>query len=306
MTKTAYYLIAGCTCLALVLGLVQVQWQGSSTAAAAEPSKADRSADEAAIRKLSAEFTAAIARGDAQAVAGFWTAEGEYVAGNGTTIQGRDAIQQAYVKRLKDSGHPKIEVEVDAIRFVSQDNAVEEGTARVEKGTAAPTTSRFSILYARENGTWRIAMLHERPADSAGLHDLDWLVGTWTARTPRGEVRTTYTWADNKKFLNMKFTIKNPDGTTSGKEVIASDPRTGGLHSWLFEDSGGFGEAGWSRDGKRWVLASSGVEADGTEVSATNIVTRLNNNTFLWQSVERSIGGEQQPDIGPVRVTRAK
>lgn len=301
------YMACGCTCLALLYGAVQWHSQGTTgTVAAAEPASAAHKADEAALRKLSAQFAAAIGRGDPQALARFWTAEGEYVGGNGVAIRGREAIEKAYAQRLKERSGAKVEAHIEAIHFVAQDNAVEEGTAHVERAPSLSTTNRFSILFTRENGTWRIAILREWPEDGASLHDLDWLVGTWSAKTPRGEVRTTYRWADNKKFLHMQFEVKGPDGTTSGSQTIAADPRTDGLRSWLFQKEGGFSEAAWSWDGKRWVMKTSGVEADSTEVTATNIMTPLNHNTFLWQSVERTLGGEEQPDVGPIRVTRVE
>ena len=86
----------------------------------------------------------------------------------------------------------------------------------------------------------------------------------------------------------------------------AQGPRTGQLRSWMFDDDGGFGDAAWTRDGKRWVLAATGVQADGGEVTATNILTPVDKDTFTWQSTERTLDGAALPSIPPVKVKRVK
>ena len=89
-------------------------------------------------------------------------------------------------------------------------------------------------------------------------------------------------------------------------ETIGKDPRTGGLRSWLFGSDGGFGEATWSRDGKRWLLEASGVTSDGDEMTATNILTPIDKDSFSWQSIDRTRDGEDLPNVAPIKVTRVK
>src|SRR5262245_1606087 len=57
--------------------------------------KDPRAADRAAIRKTRESFLKAFAKGDARAVASHWTAEGEYIAEDGTTLRGRNALEHA-------------------------------------------------------------------------------------------------------------------------------------------------------------------------------------------------------------------
>ena len=96
------------------------------------------------------------------------------------------------------------------------------------------------------------------------------------------------------------------DVTLSGTQLIGKDPRTGLLHSWLFESDGGFGEAVWNWDGKQWRLDAAGVEPDGGETSATNLLTPIDKDSFTWQSIGRKAGDEDLPDVAPVKVTRVK
>ena len=104
----------------------------------------------------------------------------------------------------------------------------------------------------------------------------------------------------------MRFTIRQKDRTLSGFQMIGIDPGSKELRSWTFESEGGFGEATWSRDGKKWVLDSAGRLTDGSTMAATNILTPLDQDSFTWQAVKRSIDGEEVDDLPPVKVTRVK
>jgi hypothetical protein len=138
------------------------------------------------------------------------------------------------------------------------------------------------------------------------LRDLDWLIGTWTAKRDDTEITTKYQWWGEKSFSRMDITIKDKQKTIKGFQMIGKDASTGQLRSWTFDPDGSFGEANWSRDGKKWVLDSAAVMSTGDVHSATNIFTPLDENTFTWQSVRRTVGEADAPDIGPVRVTRVK
>jgi hypothetical protein len=151
-----------------------------------------------------------------------------------------------------------------------------------------------------------VATLHEWSADGNSLREISWLIGTWTAKVGESEVRTTYEWDESKHFILVRFAIKDKERTLSGTQRIGYDPRSGQLRSWLFEDGGGFGEAIWARDGNRWVQTAMGVQADGSEMTATNILTPLGKDAFTWQSVDRKLDGEEVPNIAPVKVTRVK
>jgi uncharacterized protein (TIGR02246 family) len=310
MRKMACIVLAGGALVALSAGFLTGQDRPARDGGPADAAKAGdpkRKADDEAIRKVSAELTRALDKGDAKAVAALWTEEGEYVGEDGTTVRGRPALEAAYAKLFAKNPHVKVEATIDSIRFVSRDSAIEEGVAKIRKAKGEDSdTTRYSILYAREDGAWRIAVLREWPDEGVTPRDLDWLVGTWVAKTDNGEVRTTYEWDENKTFLHTRITIKEKDGTVTATQTIGKDPRTGGLRSWIFGSDGGFGEAAWSLDGKRWVLEASGVTPDGGEVTAKNILTPIDKDSFSWQSIDRTKDGEALPNIAPIKVTRAK
>jgi uncharacterized protein (TIGR02246 family) len=269
-----------------------------------------RPADEEAVRAALKDFSNAFEKADAKALAALFTEEGEYVADDGATLRGRAAMEDGYAQFFKKNPDRKLEVKIDSVRFVSRDNAVVEGSARSYKSgkPGDPTLSRISALYVREKGPWQLAMLREWPNDGTTLDDVDWLIGTWESKSDAAEVRTTYEWDDGKNFIRARFTIKEKgkDDVLSGTQVIGVDPRTGQLHSWLFENDGGFGEADWTWDGKAWKLDASGVEPNGDEVTATNVMTPLGKDAFTWQSVDRTVDGDDVSDIPPVKVARVK
>ena len=278
--------------------------QAKADADTKEPKRGD---DEAAIRKTTAEFIKAVEKGDAKAVAGFWTEDGEYIGDDGTTIRGRAAIEAAYAKAFAKKKRVKVVFTVESIRFPSKDTAIEEGYAQSYKGDAQePTASRYSVLHVRESGKWLMAVLREWPDEGVSLRDLDWLIGTWQAKAEDNVVRTTYEWDANKNSIRCHITIKGTDRNISATQILLKDPRTGQLRSWLFDDEGGFGEGAWKRDGKRWIITAAGVQADGGELTATNILTPVDKDTFTWQSTERTLDGEDLPNIPPVKVTRVK
>jgi len=138
------------------------------------------------------------------------------------------------------------------------------------------------------------------------LRELDWLVGSWVAKADGTEVRSTYEWDQNKVFLRAQITIQEKERTVTATQTIARDPRSGGLRSWLFGSDGGFGEAAWTLDGQRWVQEATGTTADGSQMTATNILTPLDKDSFTWQSTDRALDGEALPNIAPVKVTRVK
>jgi uncharacterized protein (TIGR02246 family) len=310
MKKRTCFVLACGALVAVAAGFLGGQDRAAADKEPKQPAETrnpQREADETAIRKATADLSAAIEKGDAKAIAALWTEEGELIGEDGTALRGRTALEAAYVQHLTKDPRTKVELSIDSIRFVARDSAIVEGHAQSQKGKAdQPSSSRYSVLRVRENGTWLIALLREWPDEGVTLRDMEWLIGTWTAKTDGGEISTTYEWDEAKKFIRCRFTVKHKENALSGTQLIGRDPRTGNLRSWLFESDGGFGEAEWSWDGKRWIQEATGVREDGGESTATNILTPLDKNSFTWQSIDRTEDGADVPNIPPVKVTRVK
>jgi uncharacterized protein (TIGR02246 family) len=276
--------------------------------AVAQPSAQDARADDKnAIQAAMGSFRKAFEARDAKALAEHWTAGGEYSGADGQKVRGREALTKGFQAFFTRTPELNSTLQHKEIRFLSNDTAIDEGSVTVKRGPLeAATSANFTALFVREDGRWRLAQLSESTPDGDSISDLAWLVGDWSSQEKDGaEIRTTYSWHANKKFIIGEFTIKEKDRTLSGTHVIGIEPKSGVLHSWTFEASGGVGEAGWSRDGDHWVLDSSGTMPDGSVLTQTNILRRINDRTFTWQSVNRSLGDRGIDDLAPVKVTRA-
>lgn len=266
----------------------------------------DRPADRDAVTKAVASFAAAFKKGDGKAVAAHWTVAGEYIAEDGTTYNGRPALEKAYTEFFAKNPGNALDVDVESVRFPSRDTAVVEGHFKLTKGKGERVVSKCSLLMAREDGAWLIAIAREWPGDGLSLRDLDWLIGTWEAKREGATVSTKYEWTANKSFIRCTFSIATDGQTHSGTQMIGKDPETGLLRTWTFEDNGGIGDTEIVRDGKKFLHVGRGVTPDGRVLSATNIMTPLDSDSFLWHSVQRSLDDEALPDLPPIKVTRVK
>lgn len=139
------------------------------------------------------------------------------------------------------------------------------------------------------------------------LDVLGWMVGTWIDEGEDATVVTKCSWTKNHKFLKRSFTVKTDDDVTlEGDQFVGWDPIANQIRSWTFDSEGGIGEGRWIQDGNRWLVKSSFVLADGARASSLNVYTHVDDNTIRWQSTNREIAGELQPNIPEVTVVRQK
>ena len=309
-TKIALVLVSFWALAALVV--VANQPSVSAKVEPKEEKDPKRKADRLAIKEAIEKFADAFGKGDAKQVAALWTLEGEFVDDSGERMQGRAAIEKAFTAFFQKQPGSTVEIKQESLRFLSRDTAVEEGSFQVLKKDEkeATSTTRFSALYVREDGQWWLAVLREvegSPAVAAKLSDLEWLIGNWTYKTKDREVHLHYTWSANKSFIHLHFQSKEGDKiVSSGLQIIGRDPVDDVIRSWVFNNDGGYGHAHWTQEKNRWIIDSAARLINGTESSSTNILTKLSNDTFTWQSVNRRLNGEAQPDTTPTKVLRVK
>ena len=75
---------------------------------------------------------------------------------------------------------------------------------------------------------------------------------------------------------------------------------------WTAEGEGGIGDADITRNGKTWMFAARVSTSDGRVLTAANIMTPVDVDSFLWQVVEQTLDDEELPELAPVKVTRMK
>jgi hypothetical protein len=172
-----------------------------------------------------------------------------------------------------------------------------------------PVLGRYTAVRVKRGGKWLVSAVRETavelPSHYQHLEELAWMVGRWLDEDESGSVRTSVRWGENKNFLVREFTVRLGDRPVlSGTQRIGWDPQRRQIRSWVFDSEGGRGEGLWIRDGDRWIVRATAVLADGSEGSATNIITRIDDDTFTWQSVNRVVDGQPEPDVEEVTVIR--
>jgi len=272
---------------------------------ASAPEASSRDADREAILQSARDFTAAFEKGDAKAIAALWTEQGEYESDDGTILRGRPAIESAFAAHFKGRPAEKMEINVETIRFPSRDIAIEEGLTCTTPGDTVPDSARYRVMHVREDGKWRIAFCREWAAGENHLADLNWLIGTWRGQAKDHELAISFTREKDFPFINGEFTATSAGKSVSlGRMKIGIDPATRQFMSWHFDPDGGYGHGLWLREGKHWAADSHGVQADGAETAAVNILTRISGDELGWRSIDRMVAGRAQADSSPIRLKR--
>jgi uncharacterized protein (TIGR02246 family) len=281
-------------------------------AGADEPSKADQQAAEKEIRAAAASFAEAFKKRDAEAIAAYWTPDGVYVNEVGQKISGRKSIQSEYETLFKDCpAELEIRIETDSVRLVSADTAIEEGRAALtpQPSGAGRVMSGYHAVHVKQGGRWLIAELRDTridvPPHTGSLQDLDWLVGTWRASNDKTSVVVKCRWVENNRFLFRSNTvIESGKATADGFEVIGIHPSTQRITSWSFNADGSHSVGVWSPMDGGWAVDSVGVMEDGSPNTATNVLSRTDDDSLTWKSVERSVGEVLLPDMPEVTLKR--
>jgi uncharacterized protein (TIGR02246 family) len=279
------------------------------------PGGAGSGADAAALEPVQSviqEFAQAFNKHDVKAVSELFTSQGEITNQAGQVTRGRDAIRETFEKLFIAHTAVKIRFEVQSLRWVSPELAIEEGVSIMSHATddeVAPHRDRYTVTRTKVEDKWLIATARDwaeaPPTGLEQLQQLDWLAGEWVDENGDTLVHTAYHWSADKHYLLSEYSVQSQGKpAVQGTQRIGWDPRYQKLHSWTFDTAGGFNEGLWSRSGDQWVVKITGVAADGRSRSATNILTRLSKDHATYQSRDRVVGGDVMPDLNEVPIVR--
>ena len=249
--------------------------------------------------KRAQAFIDAFNKGDAKAVAAFWTPDGDYIDEAGKQIKGRAAIEKLYDKVFAAMKGAKLTVTVTSTKMVGTDVLLEDGISEVTPANGDPTTStRFSAVLVKKAGEWYFESVRESlaspPSNGEHLEDLAWLIGDWKGEADKGESGTaSYSWAENQNFIVSEFaTTLNGIPVVGGTQWIGWDAVDMRIRSWSFYSGGGFGEAAWTKDGGNWVTKVTARTAEGKKVAATNTLTRVDADHLTSQISQLTVDGQ--------------
>jgi uncharacterized protein (TIGR02246 family) len=231
----------------------------------------------------------------------------------GRKHEGRAAIQKLYEKVFTARKGAKLAIHANSRTHVSPDVVLQDGITEVTPADRGPpTTARFSAVLVRKDGEWYLQRVHDSvaypPSNADRMEDLEWLIGEWTGEAEKGESGSaTYSWDDHENFIVSSFaTTLNGEPVVGGAQWIGWDAIEKKVRSWSFYSGGGFGEAAWTRDGNKWSLATKARTAGGKEVTATNVITKTDDDHMTWQMTKLTVDGKAMPAPKPVKMKRVK
>lgn len=254
-------------------------------------------------------YVDAFNRRDAAALSQHWSESGTWVGDDGAPIQGRENIQQAFQALLGGlADDQRLTVNVRKVTLVTDNVAIEEGSASLTGGSAA----EYTAIHKLEDGKWKLHSIKEhgdapRVSNSRHLQGLAWMIGDWVDQSDDATIESSCRWSKNGNFITKNFRVTIPGlDTLEGTQVIGFDASTQSIRSWMFDSDGGHATGVWTQRGDAWAVRSSQVLADGRRAFSTNVFTPLDADRFQWKSIGRDLGGETLPDIDSVEVVRVR
>jgi uncharacterized protein (TIGR02246 family) len=274
---------------------------------------AENSPEKTAVMAIDRAFEAAYAKADAKAVADFFTEDAHYTSDDGRSFDGQTAIENNVRAAFAKNTGAKLTIAPDSVHLLAPDVLLERGSTTVTAKGGETNGALYTAVYVKKNGKWKISQLVETPQPDLTAHDhlseIGWLVGDWED-ADKGDnlsVRSQYSWARGGNFLTRNVTVKRGAETTlEGWQIIGWDPIERCIHSWTFDDEGGFSEGRWTQEGNRWLQRETGITPDGNRTTAENTFSKLSNDRLAWESNNRTLDGLPQPSIGRIEINRVK
>jgi uncharacterized protein (TIGR02246 family) len=297
--------------LAQVPSTTAVERAPAQPAEGAAPASSTAVAENAARLVLDA-YIATYNQKDAAKLAELFTPDGTIIDPENVATRGREAIAEEFSDAFADRSSYTLQAKVERVRLITPDVAQAEGESRLVAPKEATIANQFVVLLARQGGAWKIVEIREypAPADSVTpyerLKELEWMVGEWVDESEDVQVRSTVRWGQGKAYLVRDYSVHlKGEPATSGLMIIAWDPQTEQIKSWIFNADGGRGEGSWTRaTDNQWVVKAHGSTGDGRPTSATQVISLVNKDAIRTSSTDRIVGGEIAPDVEDVIMVR--
>jgi len=275
------------------------------------PLFADQPADEKLIRESVQAYVDAFNSGDAKLLASMWSPEAVYTnPDSGEQVVGQEAIESQFSGIFETSKGIKLTATTNSVEFITPTVAAEFGTAQVIRADDPPEETQYTAIYVKRDGKWLLERVTEEDvlmvkSNYEHLKELEWMIGNWVDEDDSATIETTCQWTKNRNFINRMFTVSVRNRIQlSGMQIIGWDPAKKQIRSWVFDSEGGFGQGVWSKKKDSWQIQVNGVTPEGNKSSAVNFITKLDNDSFTWQTVSRVADGQILPNVDPVIVRR--
>ena len=258
------------------------------------------------LQKAAADFVTAYNNKDSDALAALFTEDGEIADLNGEELtSGRAQVKARYDGVFADDP-AQIAIEVDSVRLVAPNLAIEDGTFHLtpadDEDAPPKSTSYTAVLMKNSEGIWQIASTRniKDVTDAAGqINDLaKVLKGEWTSRSSDGvQLDLAIGWDASGKFLSGEMLTTIADAEPQpGSIRISWDTARKSIVSWMFDAAGGSTLGIWTPTGDGWMIRSEGTTAEGETLTASQNLTAEDRGTLIWSATNRIVDGEVQPD----------
>ncbi|MBL8825128.1 MAG: SgcJ/EcaC family oxidoreductase [Planctomycetia bacterium] len=277
------------------------------------PAKAAVSPEQATVDEILKVYTEVFNKHDAAALAEYWAPQAVSLnTDTGTRLTGRDAIKAGFEKHFKEDANCRLSVRIKHFRFLKPDLLTLEGENTLSSPNHEPLENQFTALLVKVgDNKWNIehaqeASIPEPETPYDGLKSLEWLVGTWKDQSEGVQVESQISWNQNKTFLIRKYMVKFADeeDADTGSQIIGWDPRSKSIRCWTFSSDGSFGEGTWSGSDKEWRVKFNHTNTDGTVLSGTQVITRLDDNTAEVEIVGQELDGVMSPSRPAVKMVK--
>jgi uncharacterized protein (TIGR02246 family) len=267
---------------------------------------AEETQELAGLEEAAAAFVTAYNNADAAAIAALFTEDGEMADLTGTDLtSGRAEILARYEEVF--SGEPlQIALEVDSVRLVTPDLAIEDGIFHItpaDDESAPPRSTAYTAVLAKDGeGVWRIAStrsLRDVTESSGHLAKLaDALKGEWTYRDAEGvRLDLAFGWDPAGKYLIGEMLTSTADSAPQeGGIRICWDAAKKQVTSWMFDAKGGFTHGVWTPTEEGWLIRSEGTTGDGESLNSCQEMSLDGKDTLIWATSKGVVGGEKVPD----------
>jgi len=267
----------------------------------------------AAVTALDRAYEEAYAKGDAPALAAFFTEDAEYTSDTGQTYHGKASIEELLRGSFAGNKGAKISIDADSVKPLTSEVIVEKGSTHVTSSGGDESQSLYTAIYVKKDDKWKISQLIETPSPDSTANDqlsqLSWLIGKWreTDKEAGVNIQSSYQWAKGGRFITRNVSVKKgDDAVLDGWQIIGWDPVEEEIRSWTFDDEGGYSEGHWSGSGGRWLCRETGYAPDGSRTAADNTIARSGDDKLFWESGNRTLDGVPQPGLGRIEIQRAK
>ena len=284
----------------------------SPPAVAAAPDSATTAAVEKAVRETLVAYVEAYNKKDPARIIELFTQDGTLVDSDNVATRGREAIVQEFTAAFAEPSTYTLDGKTELVRLITPDVAQAEGVSRLVSPKEATIANRFVALLARKGDAWKIAEIRDYPAPAASvtpyerLKELEWMVGEWVDESEDVQVNTTVRWGQGKAYLARDYSVQiKGEPATSGLMIIAWDPQTQQIRSWIFNADGSRGDASWTRaTNNQWVVKARGSTDDGQPTSATQVISLINKDAIRTSTTDRIIGDEIARDLDDIIMVR--